>query len=239
MRTLESYYFKAPDPELDIAGLHETARRSSREEIGMALSWCVHRRNNAMAFELIQHPCPEECYNFALQHACSNGDEPLAKALLPLSSIISVSRSLKKAAYAKSPACLRLLFSRLDQENGWIPFDNAIALRDAAEAGGECLSMLAEKSCSGALSWALREQVLSGKARAFRDLLAVGANPDETPQWPPASGNRMWDQLSPRACFGIRAGSSSLPMSTSDIEAILLEMDVKRAEPSMVKGPRV
>lgn len=221
---LQRFYLGPKPPTLE--GLPDAMAASSPEEIGLALSWAVDRGDEALALALLKAPCPPENYNFALQSACAQGHEALARALLPLSSIISVSRSLKKAAFGESPACLRMLIDRLDAEGGWIPYDNAIALRDASTAHNpECLRLLVEKSCPDALSWALREHALAGQARAIRVLCRAGADLDRLPPWPPVAGS-LWKNRSARQCFEMKRAMGAFDTEPAELEALSLDLEL-------------
>lgn len=213
--------------ENDIEGLKRLGLGASPEERGLALDWAIGANLTEAAVALARMPCPQEYYNFGLQQACSHGNATLAAGLLPLSSIISVSRSLKKAAYAGSLECLALLEGRLDAESGWDDYDTAIALRDASDASCNARALvakLASRAAPGCLEWALRESAGTLKASACEVLMAAGANPDATPPWPSPSGATLTARETFRLASSRYAGREDAAIR-SRIESIEIGMD--------------
>lgn len=219
--------------------LRDRMRKSGPEVVGLAFSVAVDRSNIPLASEMLKEPLGQENYNFGLQSACSRGCAPLAQALLPLSSLISVSRSIIKASHAESPECLAILFPRLDAEQGWIPFDNALALREAAASKSQaCLSMVAERSAQGELDWALREMLLRGNDEGFCALRALGADPDAIPPWKPASSAGMGNPSS-REAFKAKRALLERQKSPAAMERIALAMDLAPAPAAAAPTPRL
>ena len=72
--------------------------------------------------------------NFALQDACSRGDEAAARKLMDGAETASVSRSLKKAGEKASTTILEMLLERLEREKALDRYDLAIALAWWAES---------------------------------------------------------------------------------------------------------
>ena len=131
--------------------------------LGMDLSAMARAGDAAKVRQALERAALDEGdINFAFQAACEAGSVEAARELLEKTSIISVSRGMRKACASQSVECMRLAMARLEREDAFDQLDLGVALRDSVPAsplGERCALMAWDKAGDQAKAYALLEAI--------------------------------------------------------------------------------